>query len=187
MTHNEPSVNSTNKYIYPDYEYHKGAHSQQPDAVESEFAKYEHFLGAELPSRVRQQLEIRIEAALNPLDEFKTLKGQIIDIVRDTQLQLFKLYKTGSSNLPTEPDSATGGQGGIPEVPCLRSSNPSTPSDNNLEIMDPELHGTGGKQDFGMDFDFALFDGVIFDLADITGSDQVSATGLYDCNDPVFT
>ncbi|KAH7009713.1 hypothetical protein EDB80DRAFT_572751 [Ilyonectria destructans] len=172
---------------HPYYEYHKGAHIHQSDAVESEFAKYEHFLGAELPSRVRQQLEIRIEAALNPLDEFKTLKGQIIDIVRDTQLQLFKLYKTGNSNLPTETDSAVGGQGGIAEVPYLRSSNPSTPSDNNLEIMDPELRGTSGKQDFGMDFDFALFDGVIFDLADIASSDQVSATGPYDWNDPVLT
>ncbi|KAL6406688.1 hypothetical protein AUP68_09490 [Ilyonectria robusta] len=171
----------------PYYEYHKSAHSEQPDAVESEFAKYEQFLGAELPSRVRQQLEIRIEAALNPLDEFKTLKGQIIDIVRDTQLQLFKLYKTGSSNPPTETDSTPGEQGGISDVPNLRSSNPSTPSDNNLEIMDPELHGTSGKQDLGMDFDFGLFDGVIFDLTDITGSDQVSATGLYDWNDPVFT
>lgn len=185
--HNEPSINSTNKYLCLDYEYHKSAHSEQPDAVESEFAKYEQFLGAELPSRVRQQLEIRIEAALNPLDEFKTLKGQIIDIVRDTQLQLFKLYKTGSSNPPTETDSTPGEQGGISDVPNLRSSNPSTPSDNNLEIMDPELHGTSGKQDLGMDFDFGLFDGVIFDLTDITGSDQVSATGLYDWNDPVFT
>ncbi|KAH6972918.1 hypothetical protein BKA56DRAFT_593014 [Ilyonectria sp. MPI-CAGE-AT-0026] len=171
----------------PYYEYHKSAQIQQPDAVESEFAKYEQFLGAELPSRVRQQLEIRIEAALNPLDEFKTLKGKIIDIVRDTQLQLFKLYKTGSSNLPTETDSTPVGQGGISDVPNLRSSNPSTPSDNYLEIMDPELHGTSGKQDLGMDFDFGLFDGVIFDLAGITGSDQVSATGLYDWNDPVFT
>lgn len=171
----------------PYYEYHKSAHSQQPDAVESEFAKYEQFLGAELPSRVRQQLEIRIEAALDPLDEFKTLKGQIIDIVRDTQLQLFKLYKTGSSNLPTETDSTPGGQGGMSEVPCLRSSNPSTPSDGNLEFMDPELHGTSGKQDLGMDFDFGFFDGVIFDLADVTGSDGLSAPGLYDWNDPAFS
>jgi len=157
--------------------------------VESEFAKYEHFLGTELPLRVRQQLETRIEAALNLKEEFQTLRSQIIEIVRDTQLELFKLYRTGSSNQPTGSNSAPGPgrHGSSSEVQYLRGSNSNKPSNDNLEIVDSQLHVTSCGKDFDTDFDFASFDGVMFDLTDIISTDGMSAVGVYDWNNPMFT
>lgn len=53
--------------------------------------EYETFLRREMPNRVRQQLELLIEDALNPIEE--TLRGQIVDIVRDVQLELFRSFR----------------------------------------------------------------------------------------------
>ncbi|KAK6212459.1 hypothetical protein LQW54_005233 [Pestalotiopsis sp. IQ-011] len=56
--------------------------------------EYENFLRHEMPDRVRHQLELRIEEALNPLEE--TLRGQIVDIVRDVQLELFQSFRASA-------------------------------------------------------------------------------------------
>lgn len=56
--------------------------------------EYENFLRHEMPDRVRHQLELRIEEALNPLEE--TLRGQIVDIVRDVQLELFQSFRAST-------------------------------------------------------------------------------------------
>jgi hypothetical protein len=42
--------------------------------------------------RVRQQLEVRFEEAPNPIEE--DLREQLVDIVRDMQLELFDVYKS---------------------------------------------------------------------------------------------
>lgn len=67
------------------------------------------FLRQELPSRVRQQLETRIEEALNPIEE--ALRAQLVEIVRDTQLELFHLYKSSRTTDAAEIGSSTGPSG----------------------------------------------------------------------------
>jgi len=44
----------------------------------------------ELPRAVREELGKRIDQALNPVEE--TLRGELVDIVRDLQLELFETY-----------------------------------------------------------------------------------------------
>jgi hypothetical protein len=56
----------------------------------NELAHYERFLRRELPPAVRQELESAVEREFSPLEE--RLKSQLIDIVRDLQLQLFQSY-----------------------------------------------------------------------------------------------
>jgi hypothetical protein len=86
--------------------------------------EYDGFLRREMPDRVRYQLELRIEDALNPLEE--TLRGQIVDIVRDTQLELFKVFM-----------SSLGEASGL----------------GTRSLIDPQVmeQGTGGLQDRGDD------------------------------------
>lgn len=62
-------------------------------------ADYERFLQRELPPRVRGQLERRIEEELIPVEA--RLRGQIVEIVRDTQVELFRLFKLSSQNRST--------------------------------------------------------------------------------------
>ncbi|KAI0413265.1 hypothetical protein F5X98DRAFT_390999 [Xylaria grammica] len=54
--------------------------------------EYEEYLQRELPLRVRQQLEVRVERALDPVEE--ALRGQLVEIVRDVQLELFQLFRS---------------------------------------------------------------------------------------------
>ena len=68
---------------------------------EDEMARYEEFLRRELPPAVRYELECAVEKEFSNLEE--TLKSQLVDIVRDLQLQLFQSY-TRSRN--TAPESA---------------------------------------------------------------------------------
>ena len=64
---------------------------------DSELVRYEELLRRELSSRVRQELEVRIEEAIAPVEE--TLRSQLVDIVHDMQLQLVDLYKCSRSNV----------------------------------------------------------------------------------------
>jgi hypothetical protein len=68
------------------------------ESYEDELTRYEQFLRRELPNRVRQQLEVRIEQRFNPLEE--TLRTELVEIVRDMQLQLFEIYKSSRTNDP---------------------------------------------------------------------------------------
>jgi hypothetical protein len=54
--------------------------------------EYEAFLGREMPDRVRHRLELQIEDAWMPIEE--ALRGQIVDIVRDVQLELFQQFRS---------------------------------------------------------------------------------------------
>lgn len=69
----------------------------------NELARYEQFLRRELPPAVRRELEIAVEREFYPMEE--RLKSQLVDIVRDLQLQLFQSY-THSRNpaLITRPE-----------------------------------------------------------------------------------
>ncbi|KAH7304168.1 hypothetical protein B0I35DRAFT_414647 [Stachybotrys elegans] len=78
---------------------------QNPDlnGFPSAFSQYEQFLRQELPSRVRQELEVRIRERLNPIEE--GLRGELVDIVRDMQLQLFNIYRASRAT-PNTTDNA---------------------------------------------------------------------------------
>lgn len=142
-----------------DYDYPGTADAEQNGSPTSEFARYEEFLRRELPTRVRQQLEVRIEEALNPVEE--SLRGQIVDIVRDMQLQLFEMYKS----------SRTADAGSGPNR-SLEVSN-ETPS-YGQQVGNPE----GTTQQWGLeeqleafrppapylDNSFTGFDGLLFDF-----------------------
>ncbi|KAI1328946.1 hypothetical protein F5Y16DRAFT_138754 [Xylariaceae sp. FL0255] len=56
--------------------------------------QYEQFLERELPLRVRQRLELRIEGALDPVQE--ALRGELVEIVHDVQLELYHDFTTSS-------------------------------------------------------------------------------------------
>lgn len=78
--------------------------------------EYENFLQRELPPLVRSQLEARIEAALYPVEE--ALRGQIVDIVRDTQVELFRCFTSSTQQRSRPPndeasaaEAARGGPG----------------------------------------------------------------------------
>ena len=55
-----------------------------------ELSRYEQYLRRELPPAVRRELELALDRNLEPLEE--RLKAQLIEIVRDLQLQLFQSY-----------------------------------------------------------------------------------------------
>lgn len=133
---------------------------------------------------MRQQLEIRIEEELEPVEEH--LRAQLVEIVRDMQLQLFDLYKASRTDKPqadaqgpSEPqeqpepekpephegdaDPSSFHEGGVVE-PAQQSFHapalPPVPSwnptiDEQLEAFRPEPPYTG---DYFDDFNGLLFD-----------------------------
>ncbi|ETS83102.1 hypothetical protein PFICI_04978 [Pestalotiopsis fici W106-1] len=66
--------------------------------------KYEDFLGREMPDRVRHQLELRIERALDPIEQ--QLQSQIVDIACDIQMDLFKSFLTSIGTDVTSTESS---------------------------------------------------------------------------------
>jgi len=65
-------------------------YQQGKPTASNELAQYEQYLRRELPPAVRRELEIAVEKEFSPLEE--RLKSQLINIVRDLQLQLFQSY-----------------------------------------------------------------------------------------------
>jgi hypothetical protein len=76
-----------------------------------EFDNYERYLRRELPRLVRQQLEIAASEVAGPLENH--LRGQLIEIVRDAQSQLFQRYR-GSEPVGAGPGPSLS-QGALPE------------------------------------------------------------------------
>lgn len=97
----------------------------------------------ELQRRMRRELEQRIQQEWFPIEE--RLKGQILDIARDIQLQLLEEFQQPPSSVAdTEPLVAQGNQ---PD-PIEASSN-SVPSGHPSRqiwssIQDVDLHGISG-------------------------------------------
>ncbi|KAK2060357.1 hypothetical protein LY76DRAFT_676665 [Colletotrichum caudatum] len=81
----------------PFYEYPKSDHAVG-DSTETEFSRYEQFLGRELPSHVKRELELCIEERLNPIEE--SLRSQLVDIIRDAQIHLLSTYRSLRSSTP---------------------------------------------------------------------------------------
>jgi hypothetical protein len=104
------------------------------EAEKAELGRYEEFLRQELPSKVRQALESRIEAAAPALLE-ESLKGQLVDIVHDLQLQLFQTYKATRSQAEVPQGDAVGNAHASahaqPTQPSVRADRSTTSPSNN--------------------------------------------------------
>ncbi|KAF5520504.1 hypothetical protein CGCA056_v008340 [Colletotrichum aenigma] len=103
--------------------------------ADSAFARYERYLRRELPRKVRQEFETRIEQALEPMEE--TLKSQVVDIVRDAQLSLFQSFV--SSN----PDSAEP-YNGDSMAECGSMASNRAAFDGQIEALRPLPYIEGG-------------------------------------------
>jgi hypothetical protein len=106
-----------------------------------EFDNYERYLQRELPRLVRQQLEIAASEFSGPLEN--QLRGQLIEIVRDAQSQLFRRYRYADADAP---DPGTSSSQGMP----FESSQMSA-------ITGPELQGHNISNAEPLDFDFSAF------------------------------
>lgn len=153
-----------------DYEYNTSDVEQ--GGSPSKFVLYEQFLRRELPSRVRQELEIRIEEALSPVEE--GLQSQLVDIVRDTQRQLFEIYE--SSRSMTRPASASdanlqdgphGAQLTAPQITTHEQHYPGNMMTNSLDLGDT-LQAYQPIPPYLEDFD--VFQGEMFDFSAIQPS-----------------
>ncbi|CAG9990166.1 unnamed protein product [Clonostachys byssicola] len=110
----------------PYYEYA----SSSLDFPSQEMSRYEQFLQQELPDSVREELELRIDQYLNPIEA--SLRCQLVGIVRDMQIRLFDLYKSMQYGNMNGADIE-----GIPDIDTDRFPVPRTDEDvddvNNFE------------------------------------------------------
>ncbi|KAK8123958.1 hypothetical protein PG999_003876 [Apiospora kogelbergensis] len=161
----------------PYYEYihlHDPAHPVDP------MVEYEGFLRREMPDRVRHQLEVRIEDALNPIEE--ALRGQIVDIVRDVQLELFQSFRSSLRDAPGasnhDQEAATietasfaeqiQGTGG-PDAPTLEPRDTGAGEPHELQARDYwEEQLQAYRPEPAFDLDFLGFDGELFDFSSLS-------------------
>ena len=112
-----------------------------------EFDNYERYLRRELPRLVRQQLEIAASEFSTPLEN--QLRGQLVEIARDAQSQLFQRYRctdpTAADPTAADPRAASS-QGLLPE-PRQESTF------INLELLQ-DTNGSGAEL---VDFDFSAY------------------------------
>lgn len=102
----------------------------------SELAQYEAFMRAQLPKRVRRELEKRIEQQMAPIEEH--IKAQLVDIVRDLQLKLLEEFRKPNSpgtttNRSTLDTDVTANSSFTPPLKMVYSSLESSPNLNQNE------------------------------------------------------
>jgi len=146
--------------------------------LNSELVKYEQFLKAELPTRVRCEIEARIEAMMSPAEHLNLLKGLVVEIVKETQIQLFDLYgaqRNGEGHSVTvEPNDIPSRTRNVVTASaasvCAELKGENLKGGASLEAMGLEsFQGTpptsldSGTYVFG--HEPLDFDGVIFDLS----------------------
>jgi hypothetical protein len=127
--------------------------------VSAEFARYEEFLRRELPPLVRNKLVARIDEVLDPIEE--TLKSELVDIVHDLQLQLFRTYQQQSQASRETTGLAEAGDGETPEgFGTLQNSG------GQAELLAAYCPVPNYVNSFGG------FNGLMFDFKPLTGSDS---------------
>jgi hypothetical protein len=99
--------------------------------------EYESFLQRELPDRVRHRLEVQIEDAWMPIEE--ALRGQIVDIVRDVQLELFQQFR--SHKVRAKSDSGEGAANCGTDAIVVAAEN-----DDALQLSEAEIAQEGLTQ-----------------------------------------
>ncbi|KAJ2989203.1 hypothetical protein NUW58_g3592 [Xylaria curta] len=140
--------------------------------------EYEEYLQRELPLRVRQQLEVRVERALDPVEE--ALRGQLVEIVRDVQLELFQLFRSAIPSVDDQDAHRT---------PRLNSDTNSDEQSEprNIDQQEPRAAGQVVDPTFGglgvslnsanalaarrpepyLDWNLGEFDGQLFDFREL--------------------
>jgi hypothetical protein len=138
QTHQSDQLPSANR---PAVDHPLGSDTTWESRREQEFDNYERYLRRELPRLVRQQLETAASEFSAPLEN--QLRGQLIEIVRDAQSQLFRQYRCTD---PTAADPRAASSRGL--VPESRQESAIT----GLELQD--INGSGAGL---VDFDFSAF------------------------------
>jgi hypothetical protein len=140
-----------------------------------EFSRYEQFLRQELPVRVRQQLEVRIDQYLNPVEE--NLKNELVAIVRDMQIQLFDLYKStqmvGRNNASGKGSSIGMNNISLP-MDIGRASSSTSKNEDVSRQFNPSLY----IDEELTSFDF--LDGVLFDFDGMQQANSIETDSSYD-------
>lgn len=187
-----------------DYEYNhhpKGTAADQRQSIESMMTGYEQFLKAELPSRVKKELETRVEDAIhcdsgvpyNLAGGIESLKNQVVDIVRNAQIQLFEAYRLRLSNsrqVDLNPPAFDGTRSNDAKVWSSRAllqaggatgGSPTTLAEDGLfqDAFETPWEATGDGVT-----DISGFEGVIFDLSSMSTPSKVGfGVGLYGWDD----
>lgn len=108
-------------------------------------------------------LELQIEQAFNPLEE--QLKGQLVEIVRDTQLRLFQSYvELRRTSLPPVSTVDTNDRSG--QDPQNVFANPTAESRVNQLMVDPIIEQLApyNAPPFVSDFCDAGLEAILFDM-----------------------
>jgi hypothetical protein len=127
-------------------------------------ARYEEYLRKELPDLVRRMLEIRIDEALQLTEE--TLKDEIVDIVRDSQRELFEKYKSTHRGPAEDQQTADGTADAEPQA-C--QSGPSTSAVSPQQSLDNLLQPYRPEPDLDDQF-YNVFNGQLFDFTLMHGA-----------------
>ncbi|KAI0096227.1 hypothetical protein GGR51DRAFT_543873 [Nemania sp. FL0031] len=132
--------------------------------------EYEEYLQRELPPRVREQLEIRIEQALDPIEE--TLRGQIVEIVRDMQLELFRSFRSSirqpydTTTYRVERVEAEGRMGEQRPDETIQGPLTNRTSLQTGQSVEDQL--AAWRTEPYLDWDLDGFDGQLFDFGQVT-------------------
>ncbi|KAF3022087.1 hypothetical protein E8E14_013622 [Neopestalotiopsis sp. 37M] len=152
--------------------YYNYASFQDPGHPTDLMVEYDRYLRREMPDRIRHQLGILIEGALNPVEE--TLRAQIPEIVREIQNALFESFRTSigitrrnshsdpgpvdtGGNTQVDDDGSTGNRSSTPRDASVlpNSLYSEQPRAENI----PEAYPPGPVPDnIWRDFDWELFD-----------------------------
>ncbi|KAI1323872.1 hypothetical protein F5Y16DRAFT_382503 [Xylariaceae sp. FL0255] len=139
--------------------------------------EYEEYLERELPHRVRQQLEARIDQVLDPVEE--TMRGQLVDIVRDVQLDLFRLWRSSvrlpdgeSHEVYSQPNTEVGIQEqqeqiAEPGPSTLEISADGTSPERHDDSWDVENDLAAWRPEPYLDLNLDGFDGQLFDFEEM--------------------
>lgn len=112
-----------------DYDYDVDQHQRAVLSPGSDkFAQYEEYLGRELPRQVRRRLEDAIDEEMEPIEE--RLKAQLVDIVKESQADLFRTFQ---ANLSSE----VGVPGKTISEPLLGEASSTLTQDRNANLQDP--------------------------------------------------
>ncbi|KAF2191543.1 hypothetical protein K469DRAFT_697196 [Zopfia rhizophila CBS 207.26] len=134
-------------------------------------ARYEQFLRRELPPAIHQELENAVEREFNHLEE--RLKSQLIEIVRNLQLQLFQSYtqtRNGNRHSRTVTQSAE-------SIPIPGLSTPSNINPVSGATLEDQLASFEPPPPVGEDV--LDFDAVLYQFEDLEEFEDSAYDSLF--------
>ncbi|KAH6655829.1 hypothetical protein BKA67DRAFT_250466 [Truncatella angustata] len=140
--------------------------------------EYENFLQRELPTRVRQQLEGRIKQDMDHMEE--AMRGQLVDIVRDMQLEIFRTFMDSKAEAPAvkEPDHScshtTSQAGSDNKQPGVRTDDDQSIRSKTDIPWNLQNHlGPWRPEPYLDDWLMPDFDGQLYDFGDFMGEETL--------------